>query len=75
VTIGEIFDRAVVAVVSRWRVAVLGAGASALVDIAIRATSHVTNLWLGLILIGVVVDSYVFALQIRQFAPRAAPRN
>jgi hypothetical protein len=74
VTIGEIFDRAVVAVVHRWKVAVLGAGASALVDIATRATSHVTNLWLGLILIGVVVDSYVFALQIRQFAPPASGR-
>lgn len=67
-TIGEIFDRAVVAVVRRWKVAVFGAAASALVDIATRATPHVTNLWLGLILIGLVVDSYMFALQIRQFA-------
>ena len=71
-TIGEIFDRAVVAIVHRWKVAVLRTGASALVDIASRATSHTTNLWLGLILIGVVVDSYVFALQIRQFAPPAS---
>jgi hypothetical protein len=63
VTIGTIFDHAIVAVVRRWKVAVLGAGASALVDIATRATSHVTNLWLGLILVGVIVDSYVFALQ------------
>ena len=35
---------------------------------------HVTSLWLGLIVIGVIVDAYVLALQVRQFAPLAGAR-